>query len=59
MSELQALFQSFYSHFVLRDLFGKIGPGAMLLGAVAVGFTSFSNALDLAGKASLGAWIAG
>lgn len=57
MSELASLFQSFYSHFILRDLFGKVGPGAMLLGAVTVGFTSFSNALDLAGKASLGAWI--
>lgn len=58
MSDLGPLFQSFYTHFVLRDLFGKAGPGAVLLGTIVVSFSSFSSALDLAGKASLGAWIA-
>jgi hypothetical protein len=34
--ELATLFDSFYSHFVLRDLFGKITPGAIVLIAMLI-----------------------
>ena len=57
MPELGALFDSFYSRFVLRDLFGKIAPGMMLLCAITIGTKSLSDAVDLAAKASLGAWV--
>ncbi len=34
MKELGSLFDAFYSHFILRDVFGKIVPGATLLVAL-------------------------
>jgi hypothetical protein len=36
MSDLKDLFESFYSKFVLRDFFGKVIPGLVLLLATAV-----------------------
>lgn len=36
MGELTTLFDAFYNRFVLRDLFGKIIPGAIILFAISI-----------------------
>ncbi|MFG1691144.1 hypothetical protein ACGF5M_03130 [Gemmatimonadota bacterium] len=38
--EIESLFNAFYSQFVLRDFFGKIGPGFVVLGALALWFVT-------------------
>src|SRR4030042_2781472 len=40
MSDLSNLFSAFYSQFVLRDFFGKIIPGFLLILSIAVSLTS-------------------
>ena len=43
--ELASLFDSFYSRFVLRDLFGKITPGAIFLIILFLSIISPTDAL--------------
>jgi hypothetical protein len=40
MSELSNLFNALYSQFVLRDFFGKITPGFLLIISIAISLTS-------------------
>lgn len=56
MNELSTLFDSFYSRFVLRDLFGKIVPGMMLLSAMVVSLTSSSSILIYIASVSFWFW---
>lgn len=43
MSDLSNLFDAFYSQFVLRDFFGKIIPGFLLILSIAVSLTSLNE----------------
>ena len=43
MSDLSNLFSAFYSQFVLRDFFGKIIPGFLLILSIAVSLTSLKE----------------
>ncbi len=56
--DLKELFDAFYERFVLRDLFGKIVPGLIVLltiGSVSNGTVHF---MGLINSLSVGAWIA-
>lgn len=54
----QTVFDSFYTRFVLRDFFGKIVPGGILLFAIAVSATSPSSVAAYIASMSFWAWIA-
>lgn len=56
MKELASLFDAFYSRFILRDLFGKIGPGLMVLAACAAFLTSYGAVTDYVPKMNFWAW---
>ena len=56
-SPLAAVFQSFYTDLLLRDLFGKAAPGMIILLTIAVSLTSFETVLSNAGSASFGVWM--
>lgn len=51
------LFQAFYTQFILRDLLGKVAPGALLLLAVSLTEISFSTAIEHISEASREVWV--
>ena len=55
--DLAALFESFYSKFVLRDLFGKIVPGMLLLFGVCLGLLDMKTVGLLISDLTFGVWI--
>jgi hypothetical protein len=50
-------FQAFYTQFILRDLLGKVAPGAILLGGLTLSFIPFAKAVEHGGQAGFGAWV--
>jgi hypothetical protein len=57
MDKLGDFFDSFYSRFVLRDFFGKIGPGFILLFAVGLWLESPNQLLTRLADPSLEIWL--
>lgn len=57
MSEAENIFNAFYSKFVLRDFFGKIIPGSIILLSVAIALTSLSNTLTFIIRMSGWMWL--
>ncbi len=55
--DLAALFDSFYSKFVLRDLFGKIVPGILLILGVCIGILGVEKISILHSKMTFATWI--
>lgn len=53
----QNIFDSFYTRFVLRDFFGKIVPGGILLSAIAVSVMSPASVIKYIASMSFWAWI--
>lgn len=58
MNGWQTVFDSFYTRFVLRDFFGKIVPGGILIFAIAVSATSTSSVVAYLASMSFFAWVA-
>ena len=56
-SELAGLFEDFYSKFVLRDLFGKITPGGILIFTVVSSHATIDGAISKAAALSFLAWV--
>lgn len=56
-SELAGLFADFYSKFVLRDLFGKIVPGGVLILTVVVSHSTIGDLISKVAALSFGAWV--
>ncbi|MFQ5853879.1 MAG: hypothetical protein ACE5JU_25245 [Candidatus Binatia bacterium] len=46
MSDLRDLFDSLYSQFILRDFFGKIVPGLLIIAIVAISLSPPSDVLE-------------
>jgi hypothetical protein len=57
MENLKNLFDSFYDHFVLRDFFGKIVPGFVLLSTVLICLFSWINLYSNINTIPILAWI--
>lgn len=57
MDQLGNLFDAFYTRFVLRDFFGKIIPGFLLLSTVALCLRSAAELLDDAKTLPVTLWI--
>jgi hypothetical protein len=62
MADLEDLFNAFYNGMILRDFFGKVVPGLILLSAVAVCVwweeSSLSDLTKILGSVSLSGWLA-
>ena len=57
MNDLGQLFDAFYSHFILRDFFGKIAPGTIFLSALALWFKSPTDLLEISKGIPLVLWL--
>lgn len=57
MSELSNLFNGLYSQFVLRDLFGKIMPGFLLIMSIAISLTSLPETNEYLKSMSGWMWV--
>ena len=55
--DVREIVDAFYSRFLLRDLFGKVVPGFIAIGAGAASLTSFQKIFEFIGNMSLGAWV--
>jgi hypothetical protein len=56
MSEIQSLADAIYSRFLLRDVFGKVVPGAIVLLAVVFAEWPFSRILLVSDNVSAAVW---
>jgi len=61
LKELEGLFEAFYSRFILRDVFGKIIPGAILLLSLYIAFIRPDicavQAIGLLKSLSIATWV--
>ena len=57
-TETRSLFDAFYTRFILRDLFGKIVPGLLLVGATLVSIAGVESAGDTLENLGTVPWIA-
>ena len=57
MEEYRTLIDRLYTHFLLRDLFGKVIPGLIILSALLISMTSINFVFENALKMSFGLWI--
>ncbi len=57
MSDLVALFDAFYERLLLRDVFGKVIPGLVVLVAIAASASTPSRVLAYADSMSFGVWV--
>lgn len=56
-TDLKGLFDAFYERFILRDFFGKIIPGFIILSAIGGSLTSQKEVLNVLGDISFGGWL--
>ena len=57
MDDLKTFFDSFYDRFVLRDFFGKVIPGSILLFSVTLSLSSFPVVLFYLNNLNIYLWI--
>jgi hypothetical protein len=57
MSEVENIFNTFYSKFILRDFFGKIVPGSILLSSIATSLMSLTRTLKYMDSMSGWMWL--
>lgn len=56
-SELTGIFEDLYTKFVLRDLFGKIIPGGILIFTVVVSHSTIDDVISKADALAFWAWL--
>jgi hypothetical protein len=57
MSDLRDLFDAFYSRLILRDVFGKIVPGSIIIFAVGASLSSISDAANYLNSMPFWFWL--